>query len=80
MKSGFQVFNNDSSSQYCSKIVTTNQAGIHDNLDNLVQKHIKTDYQKPYREHNLEAFELFKNKLNPLVIKALYWILAVAQR
>ena len=30
---------------------------MHDNLDKLVLKHVGTHYQKPFRTHNLEAFE-----------------------
>ncbi|MCW9015956.1 MAG: hypothetical protein OQJ89_03265, partial [Kangiellaceae bacterium] len=37
--------------------------GIHQNLDDLVQKHVKTDYRKPYQEHNLEAFYLLQKQI-----------------
>lgn len=42
-----------------SKEVTSNQDGIHRKLLTLVKKHCNSEYQKPYQKHNLQAFELF---------------------
>lgn len=49
--------------QYHSKIVTTNQPGIHQKLNELVTKHISTQYRKPYQSHNIYAFEQFEERL-----------------
>ena len=46
-----------------SRSVNSNQAGIHENLDKLVVKHIQSSYQKPIQAHNLEAFDHLTDKL-----------------
>ena len=43
-----------------SKAVDSNQPGIHENLEALVNKHVKTQYKKPYQIHNLAAFDQLK--------------------
>ncbi|MGX5172914.1 tRNA (guanine(46)-N(7))-methyltransferase TrmB [Aliikangiella sp. IMCC44653] len=48
---------------YHSKVVTSNQIDLHPRLEQTVLKHIKTDYLKPYRQHNLDAFNELQNKL-----------------
>lgn len=48
---------------YHSKSVTSNQPGLHERLDELVLKHIRNDYEKPYQKHNLLAFDCFLKKL-----------------
>ncbi|UTW56344.1 tRNA (guanosine(46)-N(7))-methyltransferase TrmB [Kordiimonas sp. SCSIO 12610] len=40
-----------------SRIVESNQDGIHDKLDVIVQKHLTTTFQKPYADHSKRAFE-----------------------
>jgi tRNA (guanine-N7-)-methyltransferase len=47
---------------YHSKIVTTNQAGLHPRLEQTVVKHLQTKYLKPYQQHNLGAFEVLQEK------------------
>ena len=54
----------NSSNPYCSKIVTTNQIGINDKLVDLVQKHIHSEYRKPYQTHNLDAFRSLDETIN----------------
>ena len=40
-----------------SRIVETNQTGIHEQLDNLVDKYIQTENLKPIQPHTKKAFE-----------------------
>jgi tRNA (guanine-N7-)-methyltransferase len=47
-----------------SKVVTSNQAGLHQKLDEVINKHIHSDYKKPYQQHNLVAFAELKDWLN----------------
>ncbi|GAB3026620.1 tRNA (guanine(46)-N(7))-methyltransferase TrmB [Bowmanella dokdonensis] len=44
-------------SEGISKIVTTNQTGPHDKLEELVRRHLSSDSQKPISQHTREAFE-----------------------
>ena len=39
-----------------SKIVTSNQQGIHDNLVNTVRRHLAHPSRKPFSQHTIEAF------------------------
>lgn len=39
-----------------SKEIITNQTGIHEKLDEVVQKHLKHQFQKPYQIHTEQAF------------------------
>ncbi len=48
---------------YDSKKVISNQAGVHERLVEYVKKHIASDYRKPYRAHNLDAFSMFESEL-----------------
>ena len=41
-----------------SKVIVTNQPGIHDKLQEIVVKHLTYPSQKPYQQHTLEAFQL----------------------
>jgi len=43
--------------RYCSRQILSNQTGPHQNLEDVVKKHIDSIYQKPCRKHNLEAFK-----------------------
>ena len=40
-----------------SRIITSNQEGLHEQLDKVVLKHLKHTFQKPYQQHTLEAFK-----------------------
>lgn len=40
-----------------SRSVTSNQHGIHQNLDTIVKKHLTTDYQAPIADHSRIAFD-----------------------
>ena len=42
--------------KYQSRSVTSNQSGIHENLELIVSKHLKSKYRKPIQDHNREAF------------------------
>ena len=40
-----------------SRIITSNQVGLHEKLDDVVLKHLQHDFKKPYQTHTLEAFK-----------------------
>ncbi|MBU2925068.1 SAM-dependent methyltransferase [Colwellia sp. 1_MG-2023] len=40
-----------------SKAITTNQSGIHEKLDEVVQRHLTHPFQKPYQVHTQKAFD-----------------------
>ncbi|NNC54278.1 MAG: SAM-dependent methyltransferase [Pseudomonadales bacterium] len=40
-----------------SRNVQSSQAGVHENLTQLVKKHLRTRSSRPYATHNLQAFE-----------------------
>lgn len=46
-----------------SKIVTTNQNGIHPNLIKVIEKHFIHPYRKPIAQHTLNAFQSIKQDL-----------------
>ena len=57
--------------QTTSRAVTSNQTSTHKNLSGLVTRHLKTQYQQPVRDFNLEIFkqiEAIKNNLNEPII------------
>ncbi len=40
-----------------SKAIVTNQAGIHEKLEQIVEKHFSHPFQKPYQSHTKQAFD-----------------------
>lgn len=40
-----------------SKAIITNQSGIHEKLDEVVQKHLTHPFQKPFQAHTQKAFD-----------------------
>jgi tRNA G46 methylase TrmB len=40
-----------------SKVIISNQDGIHEKLDEVVKKHLAHDFKKPYQAHTQQAFE-----------------------
>ncbi len=40
-----------------SKAIVTNQTGIHEKLEEIVEKHFSHPFQKPYQSHTKKAFE-----------------------
>jgi len=40
-----------------SKVIVTNQTGIHDKLELIVEKHFSHPFQKPYQSHTKQAFD-----------------------
>lgn len=40
-----------------SKTIITNQTGIHDKLEMIVEKHFSHPFQKPYQNHTKQAFD-----------------------
>lgn len=39
-----------------SRVISSNQAGLHEQLDDVVLKHLKHPFRKPYQAHTLQAF------------------------
>jgi tRNA G46 methylase TrmB len=39
-----------------SRVVISNQHGLHDRLDDTVLKHLSNTFRKPYQKHTLDAF------------------------
>jgi tRNA (guanine-N7-)-methyltransferase len=57
--------------QTASRAVTSSQTSTHKNLSRLVKRHLKTQYQQPVRNFNLEIFKqinAIKNNCNKPVI------------
>ncbi|GLS83151.1 tRNA (guanine(46)-N(7))-methyltransferase TrmB [Paraferrimonas haliotis] len=40
-----------------SRIIVSNQQGLHEQLDEVVLKHLQHPFQKPYAQHTLDEFE-----------------------
>jgi len=40
-----------------SKVIVTNQTGIHEKLEEIVEKHLSHPFQKPYQSHTKSAFD-----------------------
>ena len=38
--------------------IVTNQTGVHDNLEQIVEKHLQHAFQKPYQQHSIDGFKL----------------------
>jgi len=47
-----------------SKAIITNQTGIHEKLDEVVQKHLAHPFQKPYQAHTEQAFKEMDEHVN----------------
>ena len=47
-----------------SKAIITNQKGIHEKLDEVVQKHLSHPFQKPYQAHTEQAFAEMNLRVN----------------
>jgi len=55
-----------------SRIVISNQIGVHPDLPELVNKHLKTRFKKPFQSHSLNAFErchqIIQQERKPLIL------------
>lgn len=40
-----------------SRVIISNQSGLHEKLDEVVLKHLQHDFKKPYQTHTLTAFK-----------------------
>lgn len=40
-----------------SKVIVTNQTGIHEKLEEIVEKHFSHPFQKPFQQHTQQAFD-----------------------
>ena len=40
-----------------SRVITSNQEGLNEQLDEVVLKHLKHQFRKPYQQHTLDAFK-----------------------
>lgn len=47
-----------------SRIVVSNQDGVHEHLESTVRKHQSSEFKKPYAEHTLAAFQQAQAWLN----------------
>ncbi|MDB2409113.1 hypothetical protein N9W57_00635 [Pseudomonadales bacterium] len=47
-----------------SRKVVSNQAAEHDNLTEIVSKHLATDFQRPIAQHNIEAYQYAISQIN----------------
>lgn len=52
-----------------SRSITTNQTGIHDDLDAVVNKHLSTEFKKPYAPFSLTAFADLKSQVEAYLNK-----------
>jgi tRNA G46 methylase TrmB len=41
-----------------SRVIVSNQQGLHELLDEVVLKHLKHPFRKPYQQHTLDAFKV----------------------
>jgi len=39
-----------------SKVIVTNQTGIHEKLNEIVEKHLSHEFKKPFQQHTKQAF------------------------
>ncbi|KNC69150.1 tRNA (guanine(46)-N(7))-methyltransferase TrmB [Pseudoalteromonas ardens] len=46
-----------------SRSITSNQTGLHEKLDEVVQKHLNTPFKKPIAAHTQQAFEQVNEKV-----------------
>jgi len=46
-----------------SKVIVTNQPGIHEKLEEIVNKHLAHSSKKPYQQHTVDAFELANKRV-----------------
>ena len=53
---GREIIDNKSESLGDSRVIVTNQPGIHEKLEEIVEKHLTHRSQKPYQAHTQQAF------------------------
>ncbi|HEY5716505.1 MAG TPA: SAM-dependent methyltransferase [Psychromonas sp.] len=41
-----------------SRVIYSNQPGLHEQLDDVVLKHLSHEFRKPYQQHTLDAFKV----------------------
>lgn len=46
-----------SSNRNCSRPVTSNQSGIHEQLEKVVRRHLQKPFQRPYPAHAINSFK-----------------------
>jgi tRNA G46 methylase TrmB len=55
-----------------SRVIETNQTGVHDDLVKVVQKHLRTTFQKPVADHSRAVFDTVHQEVNawqgPLIL------------
>lgn len=47
-----------------SRSITSNQSGVHDDLDKVVKKHLTTEFKKPLAPFSLATFETLSQKVS----------------
>lgn len=55
---------NTSSDHNPSRIVTSNQAGVHEHLAALVNRHLTNPFRKPIARHNIDSFHSALDQIN----------------
>ena len=57
---------------HTSRVISSNQTGVHDELDNIINKHLSNPYKKPYRPFSEDIFhqinEIQKKKNLPIIL------------
>ena len=51
-----------------SRSITSNQSGVHDDLDKVVNKHLTSEFKKPYAPYSLAGFEQIKNAVDTFLL------------
>ncbi len=55
-----------------SRVIKSNQAGIHESLEKIVKKHLSSTFKKPFQQHTVEAFRLVEEQISqrpmPLIL------------
>ncbi len=46
-----------------SRVITSNQEDINENLEQVVLKHLKSKFLKPYQQHTIDAFKYLEKKV-----------------
>ena len=47
-----------------SRSVVSNQAAEHDNLADVVTKHLETEFKRPIAQHNIDAYQYAISQIN----------------
>jgi len=51
-----------------SRSITSNQLGVHEDLDKVVNKHLTSEFKKPYAPYSLAGFAQIKNAVDAFLL------------